>query len=94
MSVLYRKRLRNGRAIRTTLTFSAKTLAGLEALRTRFQSRWPEASYPSLSYVLETVLAKNLPLFDNNPVMLERALQEFRRKYPKGTQPKQGKEER
>lgn len=45
------------------------------------------ANYPTLSAVLEQVIAKDLARLDSKPEALAAEVNDFERRYPKGTRP-------
>ena len=78
---LYRKR--GAGTVRQSLSLSPETQAGLKKLKDAFAQRWPKDKYPTLSAVLEVVLAKNLTELKTNPEWLAEEIKDFQRRYTK-----------
>ena len=78
--MIYRKRF-SGTAARTTFSLTQETLDGLDKIRHAFGKRYPKDRYPTLSLVLEQILAKNLRELQGNPEWLADEIEEFQRRY-------------
>lgn len=75
----YRKR--GSGTVRTSLAMAVETQEGLNKIRAAYNTRFPRNQYPSLSAVLEVVIAKNLAELEANPEWLAEEIQDFQRRY-------------
>ncbi|MDK2742110.1 MAG: hypothetical protein NDI90_04290 [Nitrospira sp. BO4] len=63
------------------MSLSESTVEGLTELQELFQSRWPKEAYPSLSCILNSVLAERLAAYEEDPELLVEDLRDFRVRY-------------
>ena len=85
MPKLYRQRVKSGgRSVRRSFSITTATIEGLNKIRAAFHRRYPQAAFPTLSAVLESVIAKDLKRL-NKPDHLAAEVRYFQRKYPKRT---------
>jgi hypothetical protein len=85
--LLYRRRdPKSGKSVRTTFTLAPSTMQGLDMIRKAFRRRWPEASFPTISAVLQQLISKDLKRL-SRPEHLKAEVESFEKKYPRGTKP-------
>jgi hypothetical protein len=84
---VFQKRSKQGKSPRLTFTVSDETIKNLDKVRSAFHRRYPLAAFPTLSAVLEKILAKDLAMFNRKPAELAKVVQEFEVKYPKSNKP-------
>lgn len=80
MSQMYRARVRTG-STRTTVSLSKSTVEGIQEIQRLFQSKYPKDAFPTLSYVLDSLLAERLKEFEADPEALAVEVTDFRVRY-------------
>jgi hypothetical protein len=89
----YRPRKKQGRAYHVkSFSVSDATIKGLDEIRAAFQRRFPQSAFPSLSCVLEQLISENLARLNRNPAALAVEVEQFEKKWPRGTKPYAGKD--
>lgn len=80
---LYRKReKKKGPTRKVTFSVSEATIQGLDRIRTAFRRRYPQAAFPTMSAVLESVITKDLKRL-SRPDQLAKEVADFEKRYPK-----------
>ncbi len=85
MPMLYRKRLKNQKSVKTAISLRPDTVAGINRIREVFAAKYPTASHPTLSFVLDAVIAQSLERL-SDPAELDAEVADFERRYPKKEQ--------
>lgn len=76
---IYRKR--GSGTVRTSLAMAVETQEGLNKIRDAFAHRFPRNQYPTISSVLEVVIAANLQELQDNPEWLKAEIETFTARY-------------
>lgn len=78
---IYRPRGRD--TVRASFSMELEAQHKLGQIRDAFQTRFPKDVYPSLSAVLEIVIARSYADFLDDPTLLDAEVKEFQRRYHK-----------